>query len=259
MCRTVKNHNPLFIVLGGDIAYAINGNPFRLRSSAMNQWFSFLKEWSELMMGQDGRIIPFLIVAGNHDLAPEESDLFFDLFAFPERKLYRTIDFGDYLSLFLLDSAIFDPIEGEQTDWLDQALAARTQVLGRFAIYHKSAYPCVYPYDGAIPQKIRAHWCPLFDKYELPIAFENHNHAFKRTFPIRDNRVDPSGVVYLGDGCWGAMPRKPRKDWYSAKAENKNHVYLIELEKESAKIQAVGLQGEQIDSLNLNFTKKTRS
>ncbi len=251
MCAAVRNRDPLFAVLGGDIAYAVNRNPFRFRSTAKNQWFSFLQEWKEEMISPEGQVIPFLIVAGNHDILPEEPDLFFDLFAFPERRLYRTVDFGNYLSLFLLDSDIYEPIEGEQTEWLQTAFEERQNVPARLAVYHISAYPSVYPYDEERAQKIRTYWCPLFDRYHLPAAFENHNHAFKRTFPIRANKIDPSGVVYLGDGCWGALPRGVRKEWYLDKKERKNNVFMIDLTKEGAHIEAIGLHGEKLDSLEI--------
>lgn len=251
MCRVVRDKDPLFVVLGGDIAYAITKNPFRLRSTPRNQWFAFLQEWKEEMISPEGQVIPFLIVPGNHDVSPDHAELFFDLFAFPEKNLYRTIDFGNYLSLFLLDTDIVDPIEGKQAEWLRQSFDSRTQVPFQFAVYHIGAYPSVYPYSGEIPQKIREFWCPIFDQYDLPVAFENHNHSFKRTFPIRNNKIDPQGVIYFGDGCWGTVPRKTNRAWYLAKRKQINNAYLIELSAKSAKIEAVGLQGEQIDSVEI--------
>lgn len=252
MCRTVSNKAPLFCVLGGDLAYAINGNPFKFRSTARNQWFAFLQEWKEEMISPEGQVIPFLFVPGNHDLSADDSELFFDLFAFPETRLYRAVDFGNYLSLILLDSDIFEPIEGAQTQWLDQALQARTNIPFQFAIYHKGAYPSVYSFTGEVPEKIRVNWCPLFDKYNLPLAFENHNHAFKRTFPIKGNKVSDSGVIYLGDGCWGSTPRSTHSGWYLEKREKKNNVYFLELSPKSGKVKAVDLYGEEIDSLEIN-------
>lgn len=249
MCQVVREKEPMFVVIGGDIAYAVNTNPFQLRSTAKKRWFSFLQEWKEEMISPEGQLIPFLIVPGNHDISPDTSELFFDLFAFPEKQLYRTVDFGDYLSLILLDSDIYEPVEGKQTEWLKQALSAHEHFPFQFAVYHIAAYPSVYSFTGKIPKKIRTHWCPLFDQYQLAVAFENHNHAYKRTLPIKNNKLDRAGVIYLGDGCWGALPRRTHYAWYLAKQEKKNNVYLIEISEESAKIEAIGLQGEKIDSL----------
>ncbi len=251
MCRTVRALDPLFVVIGGDIAYAVNSNPFRFRSTPIKQWFSFLKSWKEEMISFNGQVIPFLIVPGNHDLSPDNSELFFDLFAFPEKQLYRAVDFGAYLSLILLDSGHFEPIVGTQTEWLEQTLGQRRHIPFQFAVYHIAAYPSVYSFTGKIPEQIRTHWCPLFDQYNLPAAFEHHNHAYKRTVPIRENKADERGVVYLGDGCWGAAPRRPHDAWYLAEHKAINNVFTIEISGETAKIKAIDLQGEPIDSLTI--------
>lgn len=251
MNNAIVDKAPLFAVIGGDIAYAINGNPFRLRSTMRNRWFSFLREWKEQMILPDGQVIPFLLVAGNHDISSNDYELFFTLFAFPEKQLYRTVDFGNYLSLFLLDTGHFQPIEGEQTAWLGAALAKRKTVSYPIPVYHIAAYPSYYSFSGSIPKKIRANWCPLFEEHNLKAAFENHNHAFKRTYPIRNGKIDPTGVVYLGDGCWGVPPRTTDDHWYLTKRESKNHVYLLELTPESAKIEAFGFSGESIDQFEI--------
>ncbi len=256
MCRTVRAKDPLFVVIGGDIAYAINSHPFPCCLIAKKQWFSFLGRWKEEMMTEDGRLIPFLVVPGNHDLLPINSELFFALFAFPEKHLYRAVDFGAYLSLILLDSGHFEQLDGAQTEWLESALGQRRDVPFQFAVYHVAAYPSVfYANTGKTSEQIRTHWCPLFDRYNLQAAFEHHNHAYKRTVPIRGNKADERGVVYLGDGCWGALPRRSHDAWYLAKHKTINNVFMIEVSEESAKIEAIDSSGEPIDSLKF----KTRS
>lgn len=248
MAKTVLENHPSFIVLGGDLAYAIHTHHF---GSAYRRWLSFLHDWKNHMIGPDGLIIPFLLVPGNHDISSDNYDTFFTLFAFPKKQLYRAIDFGDYLSLVLLDTGHFQPIEGRQTLWLDKTLAGRASVHFRFAIYHEAAYPSHYSYQGAVPKKIRTHWVPLFEKYNLTAAFENHNHAFKRTHPIKAGQINPDGVVYIGDGGWGAPPRKTNDLWYLAKKNRKNSVLLVELTASGASIQALDLFNTPIDHLVL--------
>lgn len=251
MNQEIVKQDPLFTVIGGDIAYAVSSNPFRLSSTSMNRWFAFLQDWQEQMRTANGRIIPFVLVIGNHDINPGTEDLFFQLFSFPEHKLYRTLDFSSYLSLILLDTAHLDPIEGEQTKWLQTTLSQKKKTLYRFPIYHVGAYPSYYAYSGSIPQKIRSNWCPLFDAYGIRYAFEHHSHTWKKTYPIRNNQIDPSGVIYLGDGCWGASPRLPDSRWYLEKAEQKNNVYMIELSPQKGTIKAIDIQGEVFDSLEI--------
>jgi len=47
-------------------------------------------------------------------------------------------------------------------------------------------------------------WNPLFDKYGLLGAFENHAHLFKVTHKLKGNMKHINGTLYLGDGAWGA-------------------------------------------------------
>ncbi len=249
MSQTVLKHDPHFAVLGGDIAYARPYHPFQ--SSGLRRWTSFLKDWKEIMITPEGRIIPFLIVPGNHDIAPDDYELFFSLFAFPKKQLYRTVDFGSYLTLFLLDTGHFHPIEGQQTLWLEKTLSAHTPVPYTFAVYHEAAYPSFYPYQATTPKKIRKNWVPLFEKYHLLAAFEHHNHAFKRTHPIKDNQIDPEGVVYIGDGAWGVHPRKTNDLWYLAKRGRKNNALIVELTSTEATITALDLLDSPLDEMTL--------
>lgn len=129
MNQTIASLDPDFVVIGGDIAYTVHNGFLLFRSSPLRRWATFFSYWKEQMIASDGRLIPFLIIPGNHDIAPDQSDLFFTLFAFPTKQLYRAIDFSNYLTLFLLDTNHYHPIAGEQTDWLKNALAARSDVL----------------------------------------------------------------------------------------------------------------------------------
>ncbi len=251
MSKTVLEHDPHFAILNGDIAYALTSHPFR--SSALRRWASFLKDWKDFMTSSDGRLIPFLIIPGSGDISPDNYELFFSLFAFPQKQLYRAIDFGSYLSLILLDTGNFQPVEKRQTLWLDKTLAARSSIPYCFAIYHEAAYPSFYPYYSAVPKKIRTHWVPLFEKYHLLAAFENCDHAFKRTYPIKAGQIDPTGVTYLGDGGWGGSPHKTTNYlWYLAKKARKNSILLVELTPTEATISALDLFNNFLDTVSLN-------
>lgn len=257
MSAQIAKEEPLFAALGGDLAYALVPHPFRLGASPLQKWRRFLAEWKRSMQGQNQRLIPFLVVPGNHDITPKEAPLFFNLFGFPKKQLYRAVDFSDYLSLILLDTGHFHPIEGSQTQWLQEALASRTKFPFLFAIYHEGAYPSFYFPQGPTVQAIRAHWCPLFDNAHLQAAFEHHSHTFKKSYPLKQNQVQSGGTLYFGDGCWGVPPRIPKKQWFLEKEGRKNHVYLIELSPNSASIKAIGLGGALLDE-TLIPVKKNR-
>lgn len=257
MNERIASCDPDFVVVGGDIAYT-NGRRavFKGKGWELKRWRTFLKEWKAQMVTSDGRLIPILPVLGNHDvkaitLTPMQHHfLFYDMFAMPEKGIpYRVFDVGSYLSLFLLDSGHSYNVGGSQTKWLKDTLSQRENVPYKMAAYHIAGFPSVYPYRGANAKQIRKNWSPLFERYHMNVAFEHHNHAYKRTFPIKGDKIDPDGVIYMGDGSWGVTPRKPKNLWYLANAAQANAVCLITLSQELSLIEALNIQGEVIDSV----------
>ncbi len=258
MNREIAACNPDFVVVGGDIAYT-NGRRavFKGKDWEIKRWQTFLQEWTNFMVDSEGRMIPIVPVLGNHDIRPtclsaskSPHFYFYELFATPEKGVpYRVLDAGDYLSLFLLDSGHTFHIEGQQTEWLKKTLSERENTPYKMAAYHIAAYPSVYPFRSSGAKKIRAKWNPLFERYHLNVAFEHHNHAYKRTFPMKGNKINPDGVVYMGDGSWGVTPRKPKKLWYLEKIAQANAVCLITLTPQIANVDALTIRGEIIDSV----------
>jgi acid phosphatase type 7 len=258
MNEQIASKDPDFVVVGGDIAYT-NGRRavFKGKGWEIKRWRTFLKEWKKQMVTSDGRMIPIVPVLGNHDVkastltSMSHHFLFYELFAMPEKGTpYRVLDAGNYLSLFLLDSGHTFHIEGQQTQWLKQVLCERENVLYKMAAYHVAAYPSVYPYGSHSSKKIRSEWNPLFERYHLNIAFEHHNHAYKRTFPLKGSKVDPDGVIYMGDGSWGVTPRKPKRLWYLASIAQANAVCVVTLDSQRAVVEALDIHGDILDSVS---------
>lgn len=255
MNAEIAKTDPDFVVVGGDIAYTHgHKSPFKGKEWEARRWGTFLEEWQKQMVTPDGRLIPMVVVVGNHDVEPRKlGGAFYTLFAFPEKNVpYRALDFGSYFSLFLLDTGHTYPIDGDQASWLNESLAARAQVPFKIPVYHVAAYPSVYRYDSSVPTKIRSTWVPLFEKYGVKLAFENHNHAYKRTHPIKEGKVDPQGVTYLGDGAWGVSPRKPKplkETWYIAKSTQQDCFWLVTLDQNGYTVKSFDQEGALIEKL----------
>ena len=250
--RLVAEQDPMFTVIGGDIAYA-NGDP-----KLVKRWYRWLAAWKKHMVTSRGRLIPLLMVIGNHEVQggfgqrPEKAPYFYSLFAMPGQRGYNVVDFGRYMSLILLDSEHTHAIDGRQTDWLGRTLANRQDVPHIFGVYHVPAYPSVRKFNNRVSAKIRQHWVPLFEKFGLDAAFEHHDHAYKRTHLIRAGTVDPRGVLYLGDGAWGALPRKTREDWYLTKTASRQHFILVTIDGQSRTFQAIDIKGHVFDHVHQN-------
>ncbi|QVL31757.1 metallophosphoesterase family protein [Telmatocola sphagniphila] len=211
--------DPMFAIIGGDLGYD-NGK-------SVDVSLSFLRNYSKHMVTKDGRMIPMITCIGNHEVLGsyeqkrEKGTFFYPLFdgLYPETG-YATLEFGDYLSLVLLDTGHTTPIAGEQTKWLEETLKARIDHPNTLVINHVPCYPS-YRNPIGVPAKDgksgklgtgegqRIHWVPLFEKYRVPLVLEHHDHTFKRTKPLLNGMPDSNGVLYLGDGSWGRI-RNPR-------------------------------------------------
>ena len=251
------SQDPDFAYIGGDIAYSVPRLKFF--SESFDNWTTWLRTWTETMVSPDGRLIPLIIAIGNHevfgrsDQTPEQAKFFYALFRAPSILAYQVLDFSNYLSLFVLDSGHTYSIDGKQKEWLKNNLMSRSEIENKFVIYHVPAYPSVRSYKQKASQKIRKHWVPLFEDYGIKAAFEHHDHAYKRTYPIFQDKVDPDkGILYLGDGAWGIkkprIPNSPNKLWYLEKTESIRHFILVTLTKTKRQYDAIDSEGEIFDS-----------
>ena len=83
----------------------------------------------------------------------------------------------------------------------------------------------------------------------MTTAFEHHDHAFKRTQLLRENKADPHGTLYLGDGCWGMPARKVDAElrWYEAKSASVQHFWCVDVSRSRVEYRAVNKTGEIFD------------
>lgn len=250
-CQTAAETNPLFALIGGDIAYAVTNLP----PQKIERWIEWIKAWHANMVTPQGHLIPVIAAIGNHDIigqydqTPAQAAVFSALFPMPGNRIYNVLDFNSYLSIFILDSGHANPIAGQQTMWLSGALDERQQTLHRFAVYHVPAYPSVRHFQTKQSVAIRSSWVPLFEKGGIQMAFEHHDHAYKRTHPLLNNRIHPQGIVYLGDGGWGVeQPRKFRsRRSYLAKFASVRHFIAVTLTPYQQSVKCINDQGQIMD------------
>jgi purple acid phosphatase-like protein/calcineurin-like phosphoesterase family protein len=244
------SQSPQFALVGGDMAYADG------RLSHVNFWDRWLEAWEEMMVTPSGHMIPMVLAIGNHETVggfegrPEDAPYFYNFFK-QDQHAYFSRQFGPDIVVYVLDSGHTNPQGGVQAKWLADEMERTADVKHRFALYHVPCYPS-YPGAFSVPQAVggRKHWVPLFDRYRLTAAFENHYHTFKRTKPLRGGKVDPEGTVYLGDGCWGRTPRKVNetRSWYEAVAASRRHVWLVDVDGDTVRYRAMDPHGKVFDT-----------
>ena len=230
---------PYFALIAGDLAYDDGNKPL--------VFLKFLQNYRQHMVDPQGRLIPMISCIGNHevtggyggtrDKSPAYLSLFDGLF---RERTFSALDFGDYLSLVLLDTDHIAPIGGEQTSWLAKTLAERQDRPHLIVANHVPAYPSFRAPDAAkrgqkaTGQEQRQYWAPLFEKFNVDVVLEHHDHTFKRTHPLKGGLVDKYGVIYLGDGSWGKLrvPKKAEERPYLAHISEAYHMTVHRLEGE---------------------------
>jgi len=227
---------PHFALIGGDLAYDNGESP--------ETFLTFLRNYSQHMIDPQGRLIPMVTCIGNHETndkqgpasvrAPHYLSVFDGFFT---DTTYGVLDVGDYLSLVLLDTGHIAPIGGAQTDWLDGTLAARQDRQHLIVANHVPAYPSYRAPEGengefGAGEENRLYWSPLFERHNVDVVLEHHDHTFKRSHRMAGGLKDKNGVLYLGDGSWGQLraPKSPEERPYLAAVSQAYHLTVHRLE-----------------------------
>lgn len=258
MTAAIAAKDPAFLVVGGDVAYADG------QAANFWKWQRYFESWHRHARAPDGRLIPKVMAIGNHEVrngyGQNHPDFdgtpawrlrcapyFYRFFAFPGVSGHGALDFGDYLSLLILDTDHGTRIV-DQNPWLQAALDARRTRPHLIPIYHVPAWPSHRSFTDEFAARVRQNWVPLFEQAGVHLAFEHHDHTYKRTRPLLAGEVHPDGIVYAGDGLWGIGSRPPDTTrWYlEPGASAQHHVHLVTLTATGRTLQTVDAGGNFI-------------
>jgi phosphodiesterase/alkaline phosphatase D-like protein len=247
--------NPYFIVLAGDIVHLSLENEYN--QNTLNRYFKFLKEWTDYMITPQGNRIPMVVGLGNHELpqrfggSPSDAKYFNALYSFPGLQGYNTLDFGDYLSLIVLNTDHTARIEGDQTTWLDEQLNLRSSIKHVFPIYHVSAYPSSNDPLPGRGLEVLNYWTPIFEKYNVKFAFEHDKHGYKRTVPLKAGEIHACGVRYFGEGGFAIPPAgKDGNQWYVQNFWDSPHFLRVDVSASKRRVSSFSNYGTEIDGFS---------
>jgi len=255
MTAAISAKNPDFLVVGGDLAYADG------RAQNFSRWYRYFESWYHRARTTDGRLIPKITAIGNHEVRygytiyhpdfdntlawrQRYAPYFYSLFAFPGNQGHGVLDFGDYLSLVILDTDHSTQIV-DQVDWLRGVLDVRRNRPHLLPVYHVPAYTSFRPFTDEFSARVRQHWVPLFEQAGVQLAFEHHDHTFSRTKPLLGGVESADGIRYVGDGLWGIGSRPPDTSRsYLETANTRHHVHLVHLTAQGRTVEAVDTSGQ---------------
>ena len=204
-----------------------------------NEWLSD----HELTTTDSGRILPIIPARGNHD----RGLIYNEVFDFqPTDDNYFLTRLSPVAAMITLNTEA--TMAGHQAKWLRRTLSeTRPSYRWLLAQYHRPAYPAV-----GFPSGARNQWVPLFDEFGLDMACEGDGHTIKRTLPIRSNRHDESGVVYIGEGGLAVGQRTPKHErWYLQEpgfAGKGHHIQRLTLSPTRLKYECLLVNGQVVDS-----------
>jgi len=280
MTPVIADQNPRALVIGGDIAYDDGA------SSCYYTMDLFLTMIENGINKKLNRLVPLILGVGNHDVGfnsmwnvklavNEEGPSYYVNFPqnlpvnskgqtenrvpkVKERGSYRAHMIGNILNV-VLDSAYMATYGGEQLKWLEN-VSKSYKDHPKMAIYHDPIFPpCYHPRAS---QNTTAagleYWVPVFTEYKYMAAFENHAHAYKRTFPMNGSvkATDGVGIVYLGDGAMGPDSHCKLKDsGYEISTEiyesvsGVNNVWVVKVDPQNNKVEfePIGFDSTPID------------
>ena len=224
------------------------------------QWNEWFLDW-ENSIDTDGRITPLIVTRGNHE---HSNKVLVSLFDVPHKKVfYNTVFGGNLLNLVSLNSEIQKV--GPQKIFLRNTLAEHASFQWQIIQYHRPVRAHVASKKEMQTQY--KNFVPLFEKHKnVRLCLENDSHTWKVTWPIVSSkeadadegfkRDDAKGIVYAGEGTWGAPLRAAddKKSW-TRDAEAINQFNWIFVSKEKIELRTVKYENEaDVESL----TEKNR-
>lgn len=133
-------------------------------------------------------------VLGNHDI-PNMTN-WFKYFSLPNNERWFTFHFGNSAFHFL-DNYSPDTIGTEQYNWLLNELlqdSADQDIRHIFIVFHEPPYTTNLGHTSNL--RIRENLVPLFERFNVRIVFNGHNHCYERSFV--------NGLFYIISGGGGA-------------------------------------------------------
>ncbi|MCZ4098353.1 metallophosphoesterase family protein [Streptomyces sp. SID13666] len=246
--------NPAFHLHAGDICYADPAGSGQQSDSSVydaRTWDQFLAQTESVAAR-----VPWMVTTGNHDMEAWYSPNGYGgqeaRWSLPGNGPDAKNQPGAYSFVYgntavvALDAndvsyeipANYDISAGKQTAWLDKRLGELRRQRGIDFIvvfFHHCAFSTTNSHasDGGVQEK----WVPLFEKHQVDLVVNGHNHVYERTDAIRGGKVskpvaigdtvhpEKDGVVYVTAGGAGrSLYDFPAPDSYEGHEHNVDSV-----------------------------------
>ncbi len=158
-------------------------------------------DWDDLFY--NGAVVfskkPLMPTIGNHECQGGHPTLYLKLFHLPTNgpqslEPERAYSFEYSNALFVIMDSNEDA--QKQAPWLDAQLT-NSKSTWKFVMFHHPIYSSAKGRDNS---KIHDAWLPIFDKHHVDMVLQGHDHAYLRTYPMRQDQRAASakeGTIYV--------------------------------------------------------------
>ena len=202
--------------------------------------------------------VPSIPVAGNHeykDWQEENSTLskyWRAQFTLPENgigSLAETVYYTDYQGVRIVSLNSSKSLE-EQARWLETVLEENPNTW-TVIVYH---HPMFSSALGRENRMIKKMWKPLFEKFEVDIVLQGHDHLYGRGRSCPNAGNSPRNdncVVYVTSVSGPKMYRSNPVSWMDRVGENIQLFQVISFSGDTMHFEAVTVTGELYDSFRV--------
>lgn len=227
-------------------------------------------EWGEWFdaLGWQGAMVNQFVTPGNHEysdddhgpalLAPQFSTQFSALKNGPA-SLQDTVYFTNYQGVLLISlnstAAMLDEKLAQlQAAWLEQVLAQQQATKPRWVLvtFH---HPLHSVSEGRDNARLRQYWQPIFDKFQVDLVLQGHDHTYGRFTSAAKAGTGPVYLVSVA-GPKMYLSSKQAQNSMQRLAEDTQLFQLIDVSATALSYQARTAKGELYDAFMLTKDAK---
>jgi len=219
------------------------------RNSA-RQWDEWYKAGGWIMA-----MVPSVPVAGNHEYGNSVqsgrtfSKYWQPQFALPKlgrKDLDETVYYVDFQGVRVV--ALNSNLEIKyQAEWLENLLAQNPNRWTIVAMHH----PIFSAAKGRNNHKLIEYWKPVFEKYNVDLVLQGHDHIYARGRGHCSKSEDCQGPVYITSVSGPGMYHLDRTNWMDRAAENTQLFQVISISDDILSYQAITATAEICDAFDL--------
>jgi 3',5'-cyclic AMP phosphodiesterase CpdA len=214
-------------------------------------------EWEEWFdaAGWLFAMVPSMPAAGNHEYKNEKagvtrlSPYWRPQFMLPENgivELIETVYYIDYqgVRIVVLNS---NRKAEKQAQWLERILK-RNPNHWTIVAFHHPIHASVYGPDENNHGKL---WKPIFEKYNVDLLLQGHEHIYARGFGQENNTKQATGPLYVTSVSGPKMYKLKSRRWMDRVGENMQLFQVISVSRNILHYRAITVTGELYDAFNL--------